>query len=164
MCRQESRPFLHLPRPQLQWLRLRQMYPTVYPCPPRQSYAHRRTADVGRRPPPRPVVPPGVGWPRQAERRKQQRAESALEGLDVGNPYRRHPSRNCFALECGPFHGWGTLLYRGSCAVDQPPPSALIRSTLASILRRMMSMPLRSLVREVCWAVTTCRYVSRPPT
>ena len=43
----------------------------------------------------------------------------------------------------------------GSCAVLHPPPSALIRITLASIRRRMMSMSfLSSFKAAVCQIIT----------
>jgi len=45
----------------------------------------------------------------------------------------------------------------------QPPPSALIRRTLASNRRRRISMAFRSLASSIVCAVITWRYVSTPP-
>jgi hypothetical protein len=45
----------------------------------------------------------------------------------------------------------------GSSEVDQPPPRALMRRTLASMRRRWMSTLLRSFWRAMVWALMTWR-------
>lgn len=45
----------------------------------------------------------------------------------------------------------------GSLLTSHPPPSALIKSTLASIRRRSISISVRSFVSAIVCAVITCR-------
>jgi hypothetical protein len=48
-------------------------------------------------------------------------------------------------------------LNQGSCVVFHPPPTALIRTTLASVRRRIMSISFRSLFKAAVCHVITCR-------
>src|SRR5450631_4085817 len=51
----------------------------------------------------------------------------------------------------------------GSLLVSQPPPTALINCTLASMRRRSRSASVRSFVKAIVCAVMTSKYVTSPP-